>query len=634
MAAIRIDGPWFKDERGRTLLLRGVNLGGSSKVPYNPDGATHIRDRFFNHRDVSFIGRPFPLEEADEHFTRLRAWGFTFLRLLVTWEAIEHAGPGQYDKAYLEYIRAIVEKAAEYGIALFIDPHQDVWSRFSGGDGAPGWTFEVVGFDIRKFKETGTAIVHQTHGDPFPRMIWPTNSGKLAAATMFSLFFGGNDFAPETKVEGVPIQDYLQHHYIEAMVQLAKKLSGLSNVIGYDTMNEPLPGYIGFEDLNAPGGMVKLGSSPSPFQSMLLGSGIAQEVAIWKLGITGERKVDTQLVNSSAVNTWLPDHECVWRRNGIWDLSANGQPRILRPQHFTEVRGRCIDFSNDYYRPFANRYAKAIRSVSPEAIIFIESEPRHVSMKWGAQDAPNIVFAPHWYDGFVLFMKSFISALAVDFRTGKMIFGSKRIRRSFTDQVASFTQTSEESFGGVPILIGEFGIPFDLRGKRAYRTDDYRDQIRAMDRSMRAMEDNLLSCTLWNYTADNTNAHGDQWNDEDLSIFSRDQQRDPEDIHSGGRALEAVVRPFPRAVTGEPLRMSFDITKKTFFFEFRHDPEVEAPTEIFVPNYQYPRGYTVEISDGSYETNPVSQTVVYHHSLSRDTHTIYLTERKSKRRES
>ncbi len=628
MTSICIDGQWFKDERGRTLMLRGVNLGGSSKVPTSPDGATHVGDRFFNHRDVSFVGRPFPLEEADEHFTRLRAWGFTFLRLLVTWEAIEHAGPGLYDEAYLEYIRAIVEKAAKHGIALFIDPHQDVWSRFSGGDGAPGWTFEAVGFDITKFKETGSAIVHQTHGDPFPRMIWPTNSGKLAAATMFSLFFGGNDFAPETKVDGVPVQDYLQRHYVEAMVQVAKKLGGLTNVIGYDTMNEPLPGYIGCEDLNAPVGMIKLGSSPSPFQSMLLGSGITQHVDIWKIGITGEREVGTERVNSSAVSAWLPDHECVWRRNGVWDLGASGQPGILRPNHFTEVHGRRIDFSNDYYRPFANRYAKAIRSVSPGAIIFIESEPRHESMTWSAQDAPNIVFAPHWYDGIMLVFKRFRSNLAADFRTGKVIFGSKRVRRSFADQVASFKRTSEVSFGGVPTLIGEFGIPFDLKGGRAYRSGDYRDQIRAMDRSMRAMEDNLLSCTLWNYTADNTNARGDMWNGEDLSIFSRDQQTEPADIHSGGRALEAVVRPYPRAVAGEPLHMAFDIQKKAFFFEFRHDPEIEAPTEIFVPNYQYIEGYMVEVSDGSFEKNPETQTFVYHHSLSRDTHTVYIKERK------
>ena len=121
-------------------MLRGVNLGGSSKVPYTPNGATHLREKFFDHRHVSFIGRPFPLEEADEHFGRLRTWGLTFLRFLVTWEAIEHAGPGIYDLDYLDYLHAIIQKAAEHGLTVFIDPHQDVWSRFSGGDGAPGWT--------------------------------------------------------------------------------------------------------------------------------------------------------------------------------------------------------------------------------------------------------------------------------------------------------------------------------------------------------------------------------------------------------------------------------------------------------------------------------------------------------------
>ena len=90
---MQIEGTWFKDDEGRTLILRGVNLGGSSKVPFQPNGATHIREGFYNHRVVSFVGRPFPLEEADEHFARLRSWGLTFLRFLVTWEAVEHAGP-------------------------------------------------------------------------------------------------------------------------------------------------------------------------------------------------------------------------------------------------------------------------------------------------------------------------------------------------------------------------------------------------------------------------------------------------------------------------------------------------------------------------------------------------------------
>ncbi len=219
---ITLSGPWFKDEYNRTLILRGVNLGGSTKVPTRPDGATYRKEGFFEHRTVSFVGRPFPLEEADEHFSRLREWGFNFLRFLTTWEAIEHAGPGIYDEAYLEYLRAVVKKAGEYGFNLFIDPHQDVWSRFSGGDGAPGWTFELLGMDITRFKETGAAIVHQTHGDPFPRMIWPTNDDKFAAATLFTLFFGGRDFAPNTMIEGVSAQDFLQDHYIASIRKVAE----------------------------------------------------------------------------------------------------------------------------------------------------------------------------------------------------------------------------------------------------------------------------------------------------------------------------------------------------------------------------------------------------------------------------
>lgn len=166
---VQAKGPWFVDGAGRTLLLRGVNLAGSSKVPYTPNGATHLAAGFLDHRSASFVGRPFPLEQADEHFARLRAWGLTFERLLVTWEAVEHAGPGHYDEAYLRYLRAIVERAAAHGIDVFIDPHQDAWSRWTGGDGAPGWTLEAIGMDLAKLPAAGAAFTHQTAGDSYPQ---------------------------------------------------------------------------------------------------------------------------------------------------------------------------------------------------------------------------------------------------------------------------------------------------------------------------------------------------------------------------------------------------------------------------------------------------------------------------------
>lgn len=612
---LHTDGPWLKDEHGRTMILRGVNLGGSSKVPRRPNGATHIREGFFDHRNVSFVGRPFPLEEADEHFARLRAWGLTFLRFLITWEAIEHAGPGIYDEEYLDYVYQVVRKAGEHGINLFIDPHQDVWSRFTGGDGAPGWTLEAVGFDMTRFAETGAAIVHATHGDPFPRMIWPTNGTKLAAATMFTLFFAGNDLAPRTRIDGEPAQEYLQRHYIEAVAHLARRLKGLPNVVGYDTLNEPLRGFIGCQDLHDWRTPLKAGDCPTPFQAILLGAGFPQEVEMWEMRRTGARRIGTRLLNAKGARAWREGYECVWRANGVWDVDASGQPRLLRPNHFCQVNGRPVDF-HDYYRPFAERFARAIRAVDPHALIFEEAEPDVVSPHSPPAEREGRVYAPHWYDVFVLLFKDYSRWVAADI-SGHIVIGPGRIRRSFAAQLARCKSQS-----ALPTLIGEFGIAFDLRGGRAYRTGDFRAQVAAMDRSFRALDDNLLSATLWNYTADNTNQRGDQWNGEDLSIFSRDQQTDPSDIHSGGRALEAVVRPYARAVAGEPLRMSFDLKRRLFEFEFRHDPAVHAPSEFFVPAYQYPRGFVVEVSDGEFEADPASQTLLYHHSDRRDTHRL------------
>ena len=619
---MHIDGPCFKDESGRTLLLRGVNLGGSSKVPYTPNGATYIREGFFDHRNVSFVGRPFPLEEADEHFARLRRWGLTFLRFLVTWEAVEHTAPGVYDQEYLDYLHAVVAKAAQHGIRLFIDPHQDMWSRFSGGDGAPGWTFEAVGMDVTRFQPTGAAFLHPVHGDPLPRMIWPTNATKLAAATLFTLFFAGDDFAPQTKIEGEPAQEFLQRHYIEAIQQIAMRLKDLPNVVGYDTLNEPLRGYIGWRDLTRPHAVVELGAIPSPFQSMLLGAGIPQEVDVWERRLTGPKRIERRLMNPDGQRLWLDGCDCIWRTNGVWDLDSDGQPRLLRPDHFSQVGGRPVDFNRDYYIPFNNCFAKAIRDVHPGAMIFVEKEFELAPPDWGPGSAGNVVYAPHWYDGFVLFTKTFSRFLGSDNLNNTLLVGPGRIRRAYKQELAAFKEHAAQKMGDVPTLIGEMGIAFDLDDKRAYRTGDFRTQAAAMDRTLRAMDDNLLSYTLWNYTADNTNARGDLWNDEDLSIFSRDQQDEPENIHSGGRALQAIVRPYALATAGQPLRMSFDIRSRVFEFVFRHDPKVTEPSLIFVPDYQYPQGYRVEVTDGSYEARPEEQILAYRHSTEQETHVI------------
>ncbi len=625
---INVEGSWFKDEAGRVLILRGVNVSGSSKVPYRPNGATHLRDNFFAHRNVSFVGRPFPLEEADEHFARLKRWGLTFLRFLVTWEAIEHAGPGQYDQDYLDYLYAVVRKAGEHGLRLFIDPHQDVWSRWTGGDGAPGWTLEAVGFDPTQLMATGAALVHALHGDPFPTMIWPTNYGKLAAATMFTLFFAGSVFAPATIVDGEPVQEFLQRHYIQAIQQVVQRLHGLPHVVGYDTLNEPSGGYIGWPDVRGMGKvMLRKGLMPTPLEAMALGEGIPQEVAVWAADVRGERMIGSQRVDPQGARAWQAGVTCLWCANGVWDVDEAGRPYALRPAHFAKVDGRAVDFVRDFYRPFAVRYAQAIRRFDPDALIFLEGIPHESTLTWDLQEVPRVVNASHWYDGWTLFSKRYSPFWAVDVVRRRLLIGARRIQAAFNAQIAELVRVSREQMGGVPTLVGEFGIPFDLNEGRAFRTGDYADQAAVLDRSFRAIEANLVSGTLWNYTPDNTHAHGDQWNGEDLSIFSLDDRHDPEDPDSGGRALEAAVRPYPRAVAGIPLHYAYAYRRRQFVLRFRHDPAVTAPTEIFVPRLHYPRGCRVQVSDGHYAWAEADTVLLYYHSADRAEHEVRLTPR-------
>lgn len=96
---------------------------------------------------------------------------------------------GVYDQSYLDYLRAVLSLLPEYGLSAFVALHQDVWSRYSGGSGAPAWTLEAVGFklDAGVMEETQAAWLKGVKGGGHvadERGLWPCGYQKLIASTM------------------------------------------------------------------------------------------------------------------------------------------------------------------------------------------------------------------------------------------------------------------------------------------------------------------------------------------------------------------------------------------------------------------------------------------------------------------
>ena len=611
--ALRIKNNQFIDEQGRTVLLRGINLGGSSKVPTLPNGATHLKSDFSDHRDVSFIGRPFSLKEADEHFSRMKHWGFNCLRFLVTWEAIEHNGPKKYDKGYLDYLEEILKIAGEFGFYIFIDVHQDVWSRMTGGDGAPGWTFELVGLDYTKFESSEAALTMQKRYDPkdqskYLPMHWMGNTYRFANGTMWTLFFGGRDYAPSCRINGLNVQDYLQNHFFDAVKKLALRLKENSHVLGFDILNEPSEGWIGkFVDGSEWKGKSEvLGYVFNPIDAMLTGAGYSRIIGYQEVKRFGIKETRKDELNQRRISCWLEGFEDIWRKEGVWDLNELRNPEILKNDYFIYKNGEKVDFYRNYYNPFLKNYTDAIRSVYPNAIIFLTG-PMESVLKGEALelDVPhNSVHAAHWYDVATTGTKKAMLKANYNIITGTPVIGKQNVRQMFVSQLEQIKNYSHTFFKGIPTIIEEFGLPFDLNNKEAYTklkiepNEAWKTHIKALNNYYNALDANLLHALQWNYTPDNTNEWGDQWNFEDLSIYSLDQRTNPENIDSGGRAISGLCRPHFLFCTGNPLKMEFKMKEGFFYFEFYGDASIEGSTVLFVPEIHFPNGYNIDLSEG------------------------------------
>lgn len=537
---LRIDGIRLRDSEDREITFRGINVAGESKFPRYPDQPSHEPNGFFDADNVSFVGRPFTEEEAHVHFARLKRWGYNVIRYVFTWEALEHAGPGVYDEDFIDHTIKLLRIAKSYGFFVFMDPHQDVWSRFTGGSGAPLWTLHACGLDPESFTANQAAVVHNTWPDPatFPKMLWPTNYTRLAAQVTFTLFYAGRDFAPNAIMNGKNIQDYLTDHFIDACAHLAQRIhdaGGLEDecIIGWETMNEPHRGLVGWEDLDALPDDLKMrkGTCPTPWQAILTGSGRAVEIDTYDFNTFGPYKSGRELVDPEGVSAWLSKDsydtkygwkrdpgwklgECLWAQNGVWDPS---QDLLLKKDYFSSIpkSGDKLDyekFTNLYWMDHFRKYRDAIRAIHKNCMILMQSAVLEIPplIKNTPDDEKRLIFASHYYDGLTLIQKHWNKYYNVDIfgllrhRYSNPAFavrlGQTAIRNCLRDQLRAIRDEGLEHLGEHPTLFTEIGIPFDMDDKYAYKTGDYSSQTSALDANHYALEGSgAQGYTLWTY---------------------------------------------------------------------------------------------------------------------------------------
>ncbi|KAG8740377.1 hypothetical protein FRC10_004386 [Ceratobasidium sp. 414] len=557
----RPNSKWITDSYGRVCLMRGANVSGGNKIPSN-----HSAESFpHNHKTVTFVGRPFPLEEAPQHLARLRRWGLTFIRFNVTWEAIEHEGP-------LPEARGIDNGVCSYYF--------------------------------------GPPLCLLTHFTVLSTLFW---AGKTYAPKLW---------VPASSGQEVNIQDFLQDCFLNAFDELVRAVGDLESVIGFEMMNEPHRGYVSIPSLHGFDYTTDLHfhDTPNALQSFALGAGYAVQVPHYVRSWPFPTRVGkTILRNQEGVKAWRVDGptkgQCVWEMHDVWGWDKKKKESVpLRESYFKNhpQTGKVVEWHEDFFYPFVGRWAERVHALTGgKKMLFLEAIPNEFCpSSWTTDRQPaNMVFAPHWYDLNALFSKAFgqmsvnVQGLARGmFVLRALYWGHQGARDNYVIQIGNIVRSAYDSLNSArPVIIGECGIPMDMNNGEAFKSGDFEWHARMMDSLMTALERNLVGFTLWNYNPDNDDVHGDFWNGENFSWFSRCRadsslpfdasssllNQSSRALDAGARLLPVIVRPYPAKVAGTPLSFSYE--PRTGAFKFIYDTSASADlvrskeSEMFLP---------------------------------------------------
>ena len=319
---VRIKGQNFIDPQGRQLILNGINF-----ISKNPD------EKYMPPQGI-------------ETFQNFKNWGFNCIRLGIIWDGLEPE-PGIYNEEYLKEIDKRIEWAAENGLYVFLDMHQDLYgAKFS--DGAPHWA---------------TLDGEQPH---FTGTVW--SDSYLISPAVQTAFDNFWENSPAS--DGIGLQD----HYANLWKHVAKRYANNTTIIGYDIMNEP---FMGSQAQNVLPLMLEAYANVFVEETGQAPPTSEELQAIWA--------DETSRINALGLIATKEKYAKVV--DAVYELSA--------------------DFERNQLQPFYQKVAHAIREVDTHHILFlnhnyfvntgVKTALEATKMADGSVDK-NVAYAAHGYD--------------------------------------------------------------------------------------------------------------------------------------------------------------------------------------------------------------------------------------------
>ncbi len=326
MNKIYANGKSFTDDSGRERIFNGLNFVYKGYTA-DDDGVVRYKT------------------ELDETTAAAMAKrGMNIVRLGVTWAGVEPE-MCRYNEEYLAKVKETVKICEKYGIYVYIDFHQDLYSGFcdSSGDGAPVWAF------TKPVKRRKTKI------------IWA--EGYFIGGTVHRAF---DDFWANAEIRGRGLQD----RFCDMLKYTVRYLSDCENVMAYDVLNEPFPG--------TPGGKI--------FRNLVVNGTATLLVS---------KRVDRAKMIKDALSGNIMDALSVADDPTVYHGVIDNAHKILEK------------FDKECYVPFFKRCCEAVREVSRDVMIFVENSyfsNLGIPFEFGGakyddgKEERNIAFACHGYD--------------------------------------------------------------------------------------------------------------------------------------------------------------------------------------------------------------------------------------------